>query len=72
MPVLQIILQPTKSFLAYPLIHSRQKVGAFDMATAEVKLAAIMQLALPRSLKDLKAYLGLTGFFRRIFHITHK
>ena len=35
------------------------------MATAEAKLAAIMQLAFPRSLKDLEAYLGLIGYFRQ-------
>ena len=35
------------------------------MVTAEAKLAAITQLAFPRSLKDLEAYLKLTGYLRQ-------
>ena len=35
------------------------------MATAEAKLATILQLAFSRLLKDLKAYLGLTRYLRQ-------
>ena len=60
---IRIILLPNKSFLAYPSVcFLRQRANAFRMATAEAKLAAITQLAFPCSLKDLKAYLRLTGY----------
>ena len=59
-----IILLPKKSFLVYPSVHFLgQRVDALGMATAEAKLAAITKLAFPRPLKDLKAYLSLTGYF---------
>ena len=35
------------------------------MATTEAKLAAIMQLAFSRLLKNLETYLGLTEYFRQ-------
>ena len=42
------------------------------MATAEAKLAAILQLAFSRSLKDLEAYLGLIGYLRQyILYYAH-
>ena len=62
----RIILQPTKSFFAYPSVHFlRQRVNAFSIATAEAKLAAIKWFAFPHSLKDLKAYLGLTEYLKQ-------
>ena len=40
---MRIILQPNKSYLDYLLVYFfGQKVNAFGMATAEVKLAAII------------------------------
>ena len=61
-----IILSLKKSFLAYPLVRLLgQSVNALSMATAEAKLAAITQLAFPRSLKDPEAYLGLTRYLRQ-------
>ena len=64
--ITRIILQPTKSFLEYPSVHLYgEKIDAFGMATAEAKLAPIMQLRFSRSLKDLEAYLGLTGYHRQ-------
>ena len=35
------------------------------MATAEAKLVAIIQLAFPQLLKDLKMYLELTGYLKQ-------
>ena len=35
------------------------------MATAEAKLAAIMQLTFSCSFKNFEAYLGLTGYLRQ-------
>ena len=63
---IQIILLPKKSFLVYPSIHLLgQRINALGKATAEAKLAAITQLLFSRSLNDLEAYLGLTGYLRR-------
>ena len=63
---IQIILLPKKSFLAYPSVRlPKQRVNALGMATTEAKLAAIMQLAFSRLLKNLEAYLGLTEYFRQ-------
>ena len=62
----QIILLPKKSFFAYPSVPLLgQRVNTLRMATAEAKLATITQLAFLRSLKNLKAYLGLTGYLRQ-------
>ena len=62
----RIILQPTKSFLAYLSVHLfGQRVDALGMAIAEAMLAAITQLTFSRSLKDLEAYLGLTQYFKQ-------
>ena len=64
--MIQIILLPKKSFLAYPSVCLlEQRINALGMATAEAKLAAITQLAFPHSLKDLEAYLGQTGYLRQ-------
>ena len=73
--VTRIILQPIKSFLAYPLVHLfGQRVDVLGMATAEAKLAAITQLTFSRSFKDIEAYLGLTGYLRHFIpyyaHVT--
>ena len=63
---MQMILLPKKSFLAYSSIRFLgQRVDAVSMATAEAKLAAIMQLAFLCSHMDLKVYLRLTGYLRQ-------
>ena len=68
--ITRIILQPNKSFLAYPSVHFfGQSVNVLGMATAE---AEITQLAFHCSLKNLEAYLGLTGYLRQyIPYYTH-
>ena len=64
--ITRIILQPTKSFLVYLSVRLfKQRVNALGMATAKAKLAATTQLAFPCLLKDLEAYLGLTGYLRQ-------
>ena len=63
---IQIILLPKKSFFAYLSVRLlRQRVDALGMTTAKAKLAATTQLAFSSSFKDLKAYLGLTGYLKQ-------
>ena len=61
-----ICLSPHKSFIGYPSVALLgQRVDALGLATAEEKLAAIRKLAFPRTLLQLKHYLGLTGYMRQ-------
>ena len=65
-----ITLSPRKSFLNYPSVRLLgQKVDALGLATAEEKLAAITNLAFPKTLSALEKYLGLTGYLRQ--YIAH-
>ena len=61
-----IKLNPHKSFIGFPSVRLLgQKVDALGLATAEEKLEAISKLQFPYSLKELEAYLGLTGWLRQ-------
>ena len=61
-----ICLAPEKSFLGYPSVALLgQRVDAFGLATSADKLAAIAQLAFPKTLRQLDHYLGLTGYLRQ-------
>ena len=61
-----IKLAAKKSFVGYPSIHLLgQRVDALGLSTAEEKLAAITTLEIPRTLKDLETYLGMTGYLRQ-------
>lgn len=63
---MNIHLSPKKSFLGYPSVQLlSQKVDALGLATASEKLAAIVNLCFPRTLKQLEKYLGLTGYLRQ-------
>ena len=65
-----ITLSPRKSFLNYPSVRLLgQKVDALGLATSEEKLAAITNLAFPKTLSALEKYLGLTGYLRQ--YIAH-
>ena len=65
-----VTLSPRKSFLNYPSVRLLgQKVDALGLATAEEKLAAITNLAFPKTLSALEKYLGLTGYLRQ--YIAH-
>ena len=60
-----VTLSPAKAFLAFPsLVLLGQVVDALGLTTAKEKLAAIAQLAFPRTLSALEVYLGLTGWMR--------
>src|SRR5436305_13943861 len=62
---LRISLRGTKSFLGYPSTTVLgQLVDGFGLQTATEKLAALVKLKFPHSLKNLETYLGLTGWLR--------
>jgi hypothetical protein len=67
---LNISIKPTKAFLGYPSIPLlSQRVDSFSLSTTDKKLAAIGKLQFPKTLKELEAYLGLTGYLRN--YISH-
>ena len=60
-----LAIKPTKTYLGFPSVALLgQKVDSLGLSTTEEKLAAINQLIFPQSLKDLKTYLGMTGWLR--------
>ena len=60
-----ISIKPTKAFIGYPSVSLLgQKIDSFGLTTAEEKLNAITKLRFPRTLRQLKAYLGLTEWMR--------
>ena len=62
---LNIALKPSKTYLGYPTISLLgQRVDRFGLSTAQEKLAAILRLRFPKTLKDLETYLGMTGWLR--------
>lgn len=54
-----------KTFLGYPNINLlNRRVDFFNIATANNKLKAISKIVYPRTLGDLKYYLGLIEYLR--------
>ncbi len=65
-----ICLAPKKCFIGYPNVALLgQRVDALGLSTPAEKLAAIQQLAFPKTLADLEMYLGLTGYLRQ--YVSH-
>ena len=61
----RVNLAPTKSFLGYPSIMLLgQRVDSLGLSTSAEKIAAIISLQFPQSLRDLEHFLGLTGWLR--------
>ena len=62
---LDIVLDPTKTFLGFPSTTLlSQKVDSFSMAAASEKIQAISGFTFPITLQDLEHYLGLMGWMR--------
>ena len=60
-----IRLSPKKSFFGYLSVSLLgQYVNAFGLTTAAEKFEVIARFDFPRTLKQLEAYLGLTGWLR--------
>lgn len=58
-------LSAKKSFLGYPSVELLgHRVDGLGMATTEQRIAAIQNIKMPNTLKDLEHYLGLTGWLR--------
>ena len=61
-----ICLSSQKLFLTYPSVQLLgQCVDALGLATAEDKLAAIVNIEFPQTLSALKKYLGITGYLQQ-------
>ena len=61
-----ICLSAQKSFLDYPTIQLLgQHVDTLGLATAEDKLAAIVNIEFPQTLSALEKYLGMTGYLQQ-------
>ena len=64
-----ISISPSKAFLDYPNVNLlEQKVNSLGLATSEEKLKAISRLQYPKTLGDLKHYLGFIGYLRQYVH----
>ena len=56
-----VFIKLTKAFLGYFSVSLlKQKMNSLGLATAENKLKAIAKLHFPRTLRQLKSYLGMT------------
>ena len=62
---LRIHLKPTKTYLGYLNIQLLgQYVDGLGLTTTQDKIEAITKLEFPKTLQELEAYLGLTGWLR--------
>ena len=63
---MRISIKGIKSFIGYlSATLLGQRVDAFRLSTAEEKIAALKDLAFPKTLGDLEVYLSLTGWLRQ-------
>ena len=61
----RVSLSPLKSFIGFPSATLLgQKVSGFGLSTHQEKVKAIVGLKFPETLKQLEAYIGLTGWQR--------
>ncbi|KAH5621114.1 hypothetical protein HBI23_240920 [Parastagonospora nodorum] len=58
-------LSPKKAFIGYPTIELLgQRVDAFGLSSTEERIAAMRNLAFPRTAADLETYIGAISFLR--------
>ena len=63
--MLNITLEPSKSFLGYPNVQLLgHRVDALGMTTLDEKTKAIQELKFPHTLSGVERYLGLVGPLR--------